>query len=44
MSAMPPEINRLYFPIVFPHKKIVSFIAERVGGAVKIVSDRISII
>ncbi len=43
MQELPENINRLYFPIVFPNQKIISFIAEKSNG-IRILNDNIVII
>lgn len=45
MQAMPPHINKLYFPIILPGKKMTSFQAIRQpGNYVSIVKDNIKIV
>ena len=44
MLAMPPYINHLYFPLVFPKSSIKSFKVERLSSGIKIVSNPIKII
>ena len=44
METMPEEINYLYFPIVFPTNKILSYKAERNENAILIANDDVQII
>ena len=44
LSAMPPDIQFLYFPLIFKKKKMKNYIAKRNGKAVNIVDDDIEII
>lgn len=43
MRAMPSYIAKLYFPIVFPGKEIISFVAVRNQGKIDILPDNIII-
>ena len=44
MRAIPVEILKLYFPIVFPRESMLSYIAVRKGNAIKIEDDIITLI
>lgn len=44
MKAMPETVGVLYFPLVFPKERIVSFRAERSGAKICIVPDVLNII
>lgn len=44
MNSMPKFVNSLYFPLVFPGKKIVSFIGVRSSNEFNIMPDNITII
>lgn len=44
MRGLPENINRLYFPIVFPNQKIISFRAEKSDDNVRILNDNIVVV
>ena len=44
IQAMPHDTNRLYFPLILPLYKMISFTAEKIDGIVKIVSDKINLV
>lgn len=44
MQAMPEYIEKLYFPLVFPGERIISFVAVRHHNQIDILPDDISII
>lgn len=44
MRAMPSYIERLYFPLVFPGERVISFVAVRHHNQIDILPDDISII
>lgn len=44
MCSMPQDINHLYFPIIYPNGKIISFKAIRFKGQVTIIDDLINIL
>lgn len=43
MTAMPPQVSHLYFPLVFPGDTLIAFIAERTKDDIVIRSDNIII-
>lgn len=43
MQAMPASIEKLYFPLVFPGKEIISFVAIRQQDKIDILPDDINI-
>ena len=43
MDSLPPSIHSLYFPIVLPRKEVVAYRADRSGGALQIVREKIEI-
>lgn len=44
MSVLPENINRLYFSIVFPNQKIVSFRVEKTDDNIRIFNDKIVVV
>jgi len=45
MNAMPPEINRLYFPVyVLPDRKLIAYIADRKNEPLIIREDTVDVI
>lgn len=44
MSTMPKTISYLYFPIIIPHKNIISYKAEINKGKIDIYADEIIVI
>lgn len=44
MNAMPKSVKSLYFPLVFPGKEIISFVATRTDNEIVIMPDNITII
>ena len=44
MQAMPKDVRFLYFPIVLPQMKVVSFEAVRLGNEINIINSDIKII
>ncbi len=43
MGSLPPSIRSLYFPIVLPRKKVIVYRADRAGGMLCIVCEKIEI-
>lgn len=43
MQAMPANIEKLYFPLVFPGEEIISFVATRHQDKIDILPDNIKI-
>ena len=44
MEAMPLELSKLYFPIVFPRESMLVYIATRENNAIQIEEDMIALI
>ena len=44
MLAMPSDVSILYFPLVLPQKKLISFVAQRDGDTITITSDPIKML
>lgn len=44
MNTMPHSVNTLFFPLVFPGDKIISYVALKSSGEVKIIPDNIILI
>lgn len=43
MDSLPPSIRSLYFPIVLPRKEVIAYRADRSGGTLQIVREKIEI-
>lgn len=43
MRVMPPQINRLYFPIILPGKTVLGYQASRWNSEIHIACDKIEI-
>jgi len=41
MESIPDSIERLYFPLIFPRKKMLVFVAQRDGNVVKIREEEV---
>lgn len=44
MTCVSDYTDRLYFPIVFPRKEIISFMAEKTESGIDIINDKVEII
>lgn len=42
MSVAPPEVRKMYFPVVvMPGKEVVAYIAERINNGIRITKDTV---
>lgn len=44
MTCVSDYTDRLYFPVVFPRKEIISFMAEKTESGIDIINDKVEVV